>query len=219
MNEIVEKKIDLKLIMSQVYSICICFYLHRFDISYNKNIIPIIYLLLIKKISEKKVFISLYNLICSSNYILKLYQSDERSNKILGKIFEDSISEYLPQIKQRFDNLGINCNLYLFDWIEGFCTQILNPKISSIIFELYLIYGEYILIQTSITILKLLEGDILSLTIDDIFILLKRTSITFDYIKFFDTFKNYSAIKEKFRENNAGNEFEIQSAILSGNSD
>ena len=219
LDEIVENKLDSNLLMSQVYSICMCFYLHRFDIPYNKNIISIIYLLLIKKISEKRVFITLYNLICSSNYILKLFQGDEKTVKILGKIFDEAISEYLPQVKQRFDTLGITCNLYLFDWIEGLCTQILNPKIASIIFELYLIYGEYILIQTSITILKLLEGAILSLTIDDIFLLLKRTPINFDYIKFFDIFRNYSAIKEKFRENNVINEYEIQSAILLGTSE
>lgn len=219
LDEIIENKIDSNLLMSQIYSICICFYLHRFDISYNKNIISIIYFLLIKKIPEKKVFISLYNLIFSCNSILKLYQWDEKSIKILVKIFEESISEYLPQIKQRFDIFGINCSLYLFDWIEGFYTQILNQKIASIIFDLYLIYGEYILIQTGITILKLLEGDILSLTIDDILILLKSTPITFDYLKFFDTFRNYNGIKEKFRENNAINEYEVQSGILLGSSE
>ena len=218
-DEIVENKIDANILMSQVYSICLCFYLHRFDIPYNKNIISIIYMLLIKKIPEKKVFINLYNLICSSNYILKLYKGDEKSVKILSKIFEEAITEYLPQVKQRFDTFGINCNLYLFDWIESFCTQILNPKVASIIFELYLIYGEYILIQASITILKLLEGDILSLTIDDILILLKRTPITLDYMKFFETFRNYSPIKEKFRENNVINEYEIQSSILLGASE
>ena len=216
LDEIVENTIDSNLLMPQVYSICMCFYLHRFDIPYNKNIISIIYLLLIKNIPEQNVFICLYNLICSSNYILKLYQGDEKSVKFLGKIFDEAISEYLPQVKQRFDILGINCSLFLCDWIEGLCSQVLNPKIASIVFELYLIYGEHILIQTSITILKLLEGDILSLTIDDIFILLKRTPIALDYIKFFDTFRNYSAIKEKFRDYNVINEYEIQSAILLG---
>ena len=216
LDEIVENTIDSNLLMPQVYSICMSFYLHRFDIPYNKNIISIIYLLLIKNIPEKNVFICLYNLICSSNYILKLYQGDEKSVKFLGKIFDEAISEYLPQVKQRFDTLGINCSLFLCDWLEGLCSQVLNPKIASIIFELYLIYGEHILIQTSITILKLLEGDILSLTIDDIFILLKRTPITLDYIKFFDTFRNYSAIKEKFRDYNVINEYEIQSSILLG---
>ena len=38
-------------------------------------------------------------------------------------------------------------------------------------------------------------------------------------MKFFETFRNYSLIKEKFRENSVINEYEIQSSILLGSSE
>ena len=212
-NENEEKK-NSKEIMSQVYSICICFFYHRFDIAYNKNIIPIIYLLLLNNITEENAFIIIYNLICSNNCISKLYLWDERYIKNLEIILEKAISEHLPKLKQHFKLYGINCSLYLYDWIENLFTQILDQKIASIIIELYLIYGDYILIQTSITILKLLEGYLINLTIDDTFIALKRMPFDLSIVNFFDTFRNYITIKEKFRDDNVASEFAIQTTIL-----
>jgi hypothetical protein len=213
LSEIVEKKLNAKEIMSKVYSICICFYLHRFDISYNKNIISLIYILLLKNIPEENAFICLYNIICSNNLISQLYLYEKINLKNLEIFFEKAISEHLPKLKQHLTKLGINCTMYLYDWIEGIFSQVLNPQISSIIFELYLIYGDYILIQTSITILKLLEGYLINLTIDDIFILLKRP-IEESFVCFFDVFKNYSFIKEKFSNDNMRSIFAKQSAVL-----
>ena len=213
LSEIVEKKLNVKEIMSKVYSICICFYLHRFDVSYNKNIISLIYILLLKNIPEENAFICLYNIICSNNLISQLYLYEKINLKNLEIFFEKSISEHLPKLKQHLTKLGINCTMYLYDWIEGIFIQVLNPQISSIIFELYLIYGDYILIQTSITILKLLEGYLTNMTIDDIFILLKRP-IEESFVCFFDVFKNYRFIKEKFSNDNMRSICAKQSAIL-----
>ena len=213
LNEIAEKTINTKVLMSNVYSICICFYLHRFDISYNKNIISIIYMLLLKKISEENAFINLYNLICSNNYISKLYLCEKINITNLEIFFEEAMAEHLPILQQHFKKFGISCPLYLYDWIESFFSEVLYQNITSVIFELYLIYGDYILIQTSLTILKLLEGYLINLTIDDIFILLKMP-IEINNVNFFDTFKNYGSIKEKFSNNNISSVFAIQSAIL-----
>ena len=214
LDEIIRKNKDPNKLMSQVYSICLCFLLQKLDISYNKNMISIIYLFLLENISEKDAFANIYNLICSNNSLSKLYLWEDRFVKIIEIFFEEQFSEHIPRLKQYFQKLGITCNLYLYDWIEGLFTQTLNIKIASVIFELYLIYGEYILIQTSITILKILEEELLDLTIDEIFKELKRMPFNISFMDFFDVFRNYNSIKEKFRNNNAANEFAVQSAIL-----
>ena len=214
LDEIVQKNIDPNIIMSQVYSICICFLLQKFDIPYNKNMISIIYILLLENIKEKDAFINLYILICSNNSLSKLYFWEQRYAKTIQLFFEEQFSEHLPRLKQYFDKLRITCDLYLYDWMEGLFTQTLDIKIASVIFELYLIYGEYILIQTSITILKILEEELLDLTIDEIFKELRRMPLKISFIYFFDVFRNYNSIKEKYRNNNASHEFAIQSATL-----
>ena len=65
-------------------------------------------------------------------------------------------------------DLGISCQFYLFDWIESLFTNILDIKIASIIIDLYLIFGEYVLIQTSITILKIMEESLINMNIEEI---------------------------------------------------
>ena len=209
-----EFKKDPNSIMSKVYSICICFYLYRFDISYNKNIIFIIYMLLLKNISEQDAFILVNNVICSNSFITKLYLWEKRDIKIIRMFFEEIFGEYLPRLNKHFEKLGITCDLYLYDWLEGLFIQSVNLKISSIIFESFLIYGEYVLIQASITILKLLEEDLLNLTIDEIFKALKRMPLKLNTTSFFEAFKNYSSIKEKFINNKYANEYAIQSSTL-----
>ena len=202
LDEDSELKNNSNSIMSKVYSICMCFYLYRFDLSYNKNIIYIIYMLLLKNISEENVFILINNLICSNSSITKLYLWEERDIVTLRVFFEEIFAEILPKLNKYFQKLGITCDLYLYDWLEGLFMQTLNIKISSYIFELFLIYGEYILIQTSITILKILEKDLLNKTYDEIFKKLKRALSKLNLVKFFEVFRNYHFIKEKFRNYN-----------------
>lgn len=207
-------KEEINLVMSKVYSICRCFYLYRYDIPYNKNIISIIYILLLNNISEEDAFICINNIICSDSIISKIYLWKEKSLKNLEIFFEEKFREYLPRLSMYFKKLGITCNFYLFDWLEGLFTQTLDNKIASFIFELYLIFGEYILIQTSIVILKLLEEDLLNLTIDEIFMNLKRMPLKLSLISFFDVFRNYLSLKEAFKENRVNKEFGDQKTDL-----
>ena len=71
-------------------------------------------------------------------------------------------------------------------------------------FDLYIINGEYILFQTAITIIKLLEEDILNLTISEIFKLLKRLPKKYTDLDFFEKFKNYNCIYEEYVKWNKG---------------
>ena len=207
-------KEGMNLVMSKVYSICRCFYLYRYDIPYSKNIISIIYILLLNNISEEDAFICINNIICSESIVSKIYLWKEKNLKNLEIFFEEKFREYLPKLSMYFKKLGITCNFYLYDWLEGLFTQTLDNKIASFIFELYLIFGEYILIQTSIVILKLLEEDLLNLTIDEICKNLKRMPLKLSLISFFDVFRNYLSLKVAFKENRVNKEFGDQKTDL-----
>ena len=104
--------------------------------------------------------------------------------------------------------MGIVCNLYLFDWIESLFTLILGYKISSLIIDLYLIYGEHILIQTSITILGLLEEKLVNMNGEEILKELESNhEDKFQIYQFFDCFKNYMGIKNDYIKHRINNEF------------
>ena len=66
------------------------------------------------------------------------------------------------------------------------------------VFDLYVVNGEYILFQTAITIIKLLEEDLLNLTISEVFKLLKRLPKKYTDLEFFEKFKSYNNIYEEY---------------------
>ena len=74
----------------------------------------------------------------------------------------------------------------------------LKGKSNKLKFRLKFELGEYILFQTAITIIKLLEEDLLNLTISEVFKLLKRLPKKYTDLEFFEKFKNYNCISEEF---------------------
>ena len=214
LEEITSKKKSQNNIMSKIYSICRSFFLYRFDIPYNKNIIYLIYTFLLKEIPEEQTYICICNLICSNNTLSNIYLWKKKYIKI-HEIFNEKFEEYLPRLYNHMDKLGINCQLYLFDWIESLFTNILDIKISSIIIDLYLIFGEYILIQTSITILKLLEEDLINMSIEEILKKLKWNLLdNLTVYQFFECYRNFGNIKNDYVNYKINNEFGFQKTEL-----
>ncbi len=74
----------------------------------------------------------------------------------------------------------------------------MNYDILLHVFDLYIVYGEYILFQTAITLIKLLEDDLLNVTISEVFKLLKRLPKKYTVLQFFEKFKNYNCIQDEF---------------------
>ena len=142
LEEINEKKLEVNILLSQIYSIALSFYLERIDLTYNENIIPLIYILLLKRIPEEKVFVCLYNLIFQNNTISKFYLSKTKYVNFVRVFFEETFKKNLPGLHQHFEKLGISSQLYFYDWIESLFTKCLDVKIASIIIDLYLILGE-----------------------------------------------------------------------------
>ena len=198
---ILHKKLSQKSIVLQVYFICLCLFLYRIDIPYNKNMIYIIYTLLIRKLSEKETFIIVANLIFSNCLISNIYfWKNEPYIHDTEKFFNEKFEEFMPNLYAHFKKLGITSDLYLYDWFESLFTQFFNFKLSGIIIDLYLINGEYILIQTALTILKLYEDDLLNSPIIDIFKILKKSPKALDFVKFNTAFQTFGNLKQKFNE-------------------
>ena len=198
---ILHKKLSQKSIVLQVYFICLCLFLYRIDIPYNKNMIYIIYTLLIRKLSEKETFIIVANLIFSNCLISNIYfWKNEPYIHDTEKFFNEKFEEFMPNLNAHFKKLGITSDLYLYDWFESLFTQFFNFKLSGIIIDLYLIDGEYILIQTALTILKLYEDDLLNSPIIDIFKILKKSPKALDFVTFNTAFQTFGNLKQKFNE-------------------
>ena len=212
-QEINKQNLDDDELLQMIYNITYVFNIIRSDIPYNKGIVLLAYLFLLAGFSEIKSFKYITNLICSRN-IIKFYVGDtDTINKYL-KFFTKLLEKYAKEVFDHLNKLEIKPELYLIPWIEKLFTQSLDYDILLHVFDLYIVNGEYILFQTAITIIKLLEEDLLNLTISEVFKLLKRLPKKYTDLEFFEKFKNYNCINDEFVKWNKNNILQEQMKLI-----
>ena len=187
--------------MKSVYLIVKAFFLFRQDISYNKIIIEFIYLFLIINDSEEEAFISTINFFSKDNYIYLFMGDSELRKEITSNnviYFANLIKNKLPNIEGHLNKMEILPELYFIDWMKHFFIETLDISIVLHIFDLFLLNGEYILFQTGLSILKILEHDLMNMSIGQVLKSLKRLPNKYNKEKFFDIFNNYNSIKYEY---------------------
>ena len=200
LQELNEQKIEdssLNELMQKVYNITIIFKLVRNDIPYNKGIVSIIYFFLLAGLDEVSCFICVSNLISSKN-TMKLFIGDKDTINKNVQFFNKILKIHSEKVYDHLKKLEISSELYLIPWLEKFFTHTLDFNILLHIFDLYLINGEYILFQTAITIIKLVEEDLYNLTISEVFKMLKILPKKYTELDFFEKFKTYNGIRDDY---------------------
>jgi len=212
--EITKKKLDAEKIMKDVYYVVCIFNLVKMDVPYNKGIIAITYFLLISGFTDFECFNFLMNLITGN--LCRIYVGESEYTKNIIDFFDGLLKKYSERVYDYFKKLQISTELYLVDWIEKLFTQTIKYDTLLHIFDLYVINGDHILFQTAITIIKLLEEDILNFTVSEIFKKLKRFPTQFTEMDFFKQFKSYNCIKDDYVKWNMSNELQFQKIALKG---
>ena len=184
-NQIIKDIIELKdfyplnnvrnegLLLTKIYRITKVFFLMRPDINYNKTLIPFAFLFLLVGNDEFQSFCNIYNLICKSS-ILQYFLKNEDFINTRVQFFDDLLKNRINQVREHFNKLDISNELFLVFWFESAFTQTLNFKILLRIFDLYLLNGEKILFQVGLNIIKIQEEELLTLTISEVFKVLKK---------------------------------------------
>ena len=211
-EEIAKKNLDKNDMMNKVYNISRSFCIFRQDLTFNKNIISIIYTLLFIFEEEEDTFIYIINLICSN--LFSIFIGDENEIKAYSNFFNSLLKKYIPKISKLFEKMEITPELYLIPWLEEFYTKTFDLNILNHIFDLFLINGEYILFQTGLSIIKLLEDELANSTINEIFKSLKRISNDINEIDFMYIFQSFDKVKKDVAEWKAENEIAKQKSKL-----
>ena len=211
--ELISKKLEQNDVMLKTYKIVRTFFMIRNDLSYNKNIIPLIFIFLILGENEFNTFSNVYNLICGTNTI-KFLLGDEQFIKNSVLFFGELISKKIPRVWEHFKKLEITTELYLIPWFEELFTATLNYKILLRILDLYLLNGDYILYQVGLTILKIQEEDILNSTISEVFRVLRKLPNKYKEDIFLEFIKEFSDIKDKYFSWNKENILGEQKQLL-----
>ena len=209
LQEINVQKIDENELMKKVYNITVSFNLIRFDIPYNKGIVSLVYFFLLTGMDEINCFICISNLICSRN-IYKLYLGEEETIQEKIKFFNKLLKTYAEKVFEHLKKLDVVPELYLIPWFERLFTQSLDFHLLLHVFDLYLFNGDYVLFQTALTIIKLVEEDLLNLTVSEVFKMLKRLPIKYTELDFFEVFKSYNCIRDEYISWNKNNLLNLQ---------
>lgn len=178
-------------ILSIIYRLVKIFFMMRKDISYNKSIVNYAFVFFLVFKDEFVSFKNLYNFICSSS-ILKFLsgESDDIPGRSCMIDFDDLLSQSVPKIYQHFNRLDINSELYTFFWYQNLFTLTLNYKIIIRVIDRYLVYGDELLTEVGLTIIKIQEEDLLNYTVNEIFQVLKRLPNKYDEELFFETLES-----------------------------
>ena len=195
--ELIDKKLEHNIVMSQTYRIIRTFFFIRNDVNYNKNILLLIFIFLILGENEFNTFLNIFNLICGTNSI-KYLLSDEEYIKKCVLFFNELIKKKLPRVYEHFKKLEITTELYLIPWFEEIFTGTLSYKILCRVLDLYLLNGDYILYQVGFTIIKIQEEELLNLTISEVFKVLRRLPNKYKEEFVLENIKDSHDIKEKF---------------------
>ena len=209
LQEINAQQLDENELMKKVYNITVSFNLIRFDIPYNKGIVSLVYFFLLTGMDEINCFICISNLICSRN-IYKLYLGEEETINKQIAFFNKLLKDYSEKVYEHLKKLEINPELYLIPWFERLFTQSLDFHLLLHVFDLYLFNGDYVLFQTALTIIKLVEEDLLNLTVSEVFKMFKRLPIKYTELNFFEVFKSLNCIKDEYIFWNKNNVLKLQ---------
>ena len=203
---------EINLIMTKTYNIARVFYSFRPDIPYNKSIISLIYVFINIFKDEKNIFFNITNLICSN--LLNIFIGEQNEIKNCCSFFNVLMKNYLDKIEKHFSKLEITPQFYIVPWFEELFTRTFSYKILLRIFDLFLINGEIVLYQTSLAILKILEEDLLNLTINDVFKVLERIPENVSENDLVGKIIDYSCIKKEFFTWKLENELAAQKSDL-----
>jgi hypothetical protein len=198
----------------QIYRIVRVFFMMRKDINYNISVINYAFIFILVFNDEYPSFQALFNFICTTN-IIKYLIKDESFIKHNCHIFEILIKKHIPKVYEHLNILDINNELYTISWFENLFTQTLDYKIILRIFDLYLIYGDELLFQIGLTIIKIQEEDLLNYTINEIFKVLKRLPNKYDEEFFFENLELMN-IQEKYNNLIVSNNLSEQKDFLNG---
>ena len=117
-------------------------------------------------------------------------EGDDVPGKSCLMEFDELLAQNVPKIAHHFNKLDITSEMYTYFWYQNLFTLTLNFKLILRVIDRYLIYGEEVLPEVGLTIIKVQEEDLLNYTVNEIFQVLRRLPNKYDEETFFETLES-----------------------------
>jgi len=144
---------------TQLYTVLECFALFRPDIGYSQGMSYLAAMLLLN-MDAFDAFVCFANLV-NTHFFLSLFRLE--INEILRhvKIFELLLTKELPEVYERFIQVGVSPEQYLIEWWMTIFSKSFPPTLAARIWDIFVFEGEVFLIRVSIGLLSLLKDNLL----------------------------------------------------------
>ena len=97
---------------------------------------------------------------------MAFFQMDMKKIQGYKEVFKALLHELLPSVSTHFDAVGVEPELFIFDWFITLYARSLPLEIASRIWDVYFLQGEYFLFKAAIGILRTIEKRLLGQPFD-----------------------------------------------------
>ena len=97
---------------------------------------------------------------------MAFFQMDLKKIQSYKEVFKVLFQELLPALYAHFEHIGVELELFIFDWFITLYARSLPLEIASRIWDVYFLQGEYFLFKAAIGILRTIEKRLLGQPFD-----------------------------------------------------
>ena len=135
------------------------FAVFRPDIGYVQGMSYIAGSLLMHTGDEYKAFQCFGNMM-NMHLMYNFYSFDMGKVNIFFHCFMRLLTERLPRLAKMFVDLGLQCSVFLFEWVIALFSNILSLDMSSRLWDSYLFYGDHYLMRVCLAMCTCLEKQV-----------------------------------------------------------
>jgi len=132
--------------------------LFRPDLGYVQGMSYVAGSILLHFGTEYETFMMFANLMNREDMLFNFYSFDMDKVTVVFSVFMRLLKEKLPSLHSTFEQTGLSCNIFLFEWVVALYSNIFPLEVSSRIWDNFLYFGDFYIIKTALGICSCIEA-------------------------------------------------------------
>jgi hypothetical protein len=151
------------------------FTMYRPDIGYVQGMSYVAATLLLFMDNEYQSFVTFCNLM-TKYPIMPFYSFNDVLVRKIMQLYKQVFAYNLPELCEHFELENIQPKVYLYEWFMTLFTRAFDLRIVTRVWDFYFLDGIFVLFQTAIAILRMLEDKMIDEEFDEILPILQNVS-------------------------------------------
>lgn len=155
-------------------NVLLAYSLLRPDVGYVQGMSYVAASLMLHLGSEIETLTVFSNLMQREDMIHDFYSFEMERVNIVFHIFIRLMKDKLPNLYEVFQQTGLSCSIFLFEWVVALYSNIFSPSVSSRIWDNLFYYGEFYIIKTGLAICHCLDQQVSDGSFEMVVIMIKN---------------------------------------------